>query len=232
MRLRILNGKPWARVQDVMIHFNIPACAMAAFLLAGCSKQPAGGEGEAGAFTAQEDANAALGKNSPNADGGAGPTVAEIAASYDNGYIKVTDKAVYVNYELAIQCITVSEDQIQAARIVKGPHARSLIHIYMNESAFKAFPKKGSLYPVGSVIVKHKLLSGSGNAAVGVGGMVKRAAGFDPDHGDWEYFYFEDKSKIESGRLETCVQCHGKAVGTDYVFGTWFDADRVKSFFE
>jgi hypothetical protein len=60
----------------------------------------------------------------------------------------------------------------------------------------------------------------------GVGGMVKRPAGYDPKHGDWEYFYFDDATKIESGRISSCVQCHNSAKNKDYVFGTWSKAGR------
>jgi hypothetical protein len=52
-------------------------------------------------------------------------------------------------------------------------------------------------------------------ADTGVGGMVKRSAGYDPTHGDWEYFYFEDPKKIESGRIASCVQCHSSAKDKD-----------------
>ena len=57
--------------------------------------------------------------------------------------------------------------------------------------------------------------------ANGVGGMIKRPAGYDPKHGDWEYFYFDDARKIESGRITSCVQCHSSAKDKDYVFGNW-----------
>jgi hypothetical protein len=55
----------------------------------------------------------------------------------------------------------------------------------------------------------------------GVGGMVKRSPGFDPAHGDWEYLYFDDATKIESGRMTSCIACHEAAKNTDYIFGTW-----------
>ena len=55
----------------------------------------------------------------------------------------------------------------------------------------------------------------------GVGGMIKRAPGYDPAHGDWEYFYFEKPEKIERGRIATCVKCHAYAHTTDHVYGTW-----------
>jgi hypothetical protein len=51
--------------------------------------------------------------------------------------------------------------------------------------------------------------------------MVKRAPGFDSAQGDWEYFYFDDPSKIESGRMASCIECHRTAKQTDYVFGLW-----------
>ena len=56
--------------------------------------------------------------------------------------------------------------------------------------------------------------------------MVKRAPGYDPEHGDWEYFYFEDPAKIEQGKIQSCVRCHAGAKATDHVFGTWERASR------
>ena len=55
----------------------------------------------------------------------------------------------------------------------------------------------------------------------GVGGMIKRPAGYDPEHGDWEYFYFEQPTKIEHGRIASCVQCHAAAKSSDFIFGSW-----------
>jgi hypothetical protein len=51
--------------------------------------------------------------------------------------------------------------------------------------------------------------------------MIKRPSGYDPSHGNWEYFYFENPSKIESGKITSCVQCHAGAADRDFVFGTW-----------
>jgi len=55
----------------------------------------------------------------------------------------------------------------------------------------------------------------------GVGGMIKRALGYDPEHGDWEYFFYEDPAKIDSGKLGNCIDCHQNASARDYVFGSW-----------
>src|SRR5262245_22160787 len=139
------------------------------------------------------------------------PTVSEIAVAYPS-YEKLTQFPAYVNSELAVQCAPVRPAQIDAAKAKYGPHAVASILVFMNESAARAFAAHGDTYPVGSVVVKHKTLGYAMPAppgapvTYGVGGMVKRAPGFDPAHGDWEYFYFEDPAKIESGRISTCVQ--------------------------
>jgi len=155
--------------------------------------------------------------------------VAEIAAAY-RSYPIVTDHEVLVNPELARLCIGISRERVEVLRMKHGPHANTAILIYMNEPAARAFSTGSAAYPEGAVIVKRKRIhdyvdrkSGKSmrSAENGVGGMVKRAAGFDPTHGDWEYFYFEDVTKIEAGRIDSCIRCHEGAKDKDYVFGTW-----------
>lgn len=166
---------------------------------------------------------------------GAGRPVREIAADYRN-FRKMTDQAVFVNPELAMLCIGASQSQVEAARKTKGPHAHTAILIYMNESAAKTFERAHGDYETGAVIVKEKMLLGyreensrahpGAKAGNGVGGMVKREKGYDPEHGDWEYFYFDEPAKIESGRMGSCVTCHEGAKATDHVFGSWADAAK------
>jgi hypothetical protein len=155
--------------------------------------------------------------------------VADIAAAYTS-YHKVTDSEVYVNPELAMLCVGAGREQLENARTRHGPHANTAILVYMNEPAAQVFSRGDDAYPVGSVIVKHKSIHGYGDqksgekvpsAENGAGGMVKRAPGYDSAHGDWEYFYFEHISNIQSGRIQSCVQCHEGAKDKDYVFGTW-----------
>ena len=156
------------------------------------------------------------------------PDVSEIAASFTN-YVQITKERVLVNPVLALSCIGASKQQVDAARVKFGPHANTAILIYMNKPAADAFRASSTAFPVGAVVVKQKMLCGYRDddgkwvrpANTGVGGMVKRPAGYDPGHGDWEYFYFEDPKKIESGRISSCVQCHEAAKSKDYVFGTW-----------
>jgi len=139
----------------------------------------------------------------------------------------MTPQPVHVNPELAILCRGVSEADVEQARKKEGPHANTMVRIYMNDLAADAFKQSASNYAVGAVIVKEKQEERHFDkdwnivvARAGVGGMVKRAAGFDAEHGDWEYFYFEDPAKIESGKIASCVACHAGA-SRDNVFGSW-----------
>jgi hypothetical protein len=177
-------------------------------LLAGCSRAPATTRLNAKTFQ---------------------PAIAEIAGAY-RSYRKITAQEVYVNPELAMFCIGASQGQVDAARKTKGPHAHSAILIYMNGIAARDYDSGAHSYSTGAVIVKQKTLLGYRDRRSaerispgdnGVGGMVKRPSGFDPAHGDWEYFYFENAAKIEAGRIASCIKCHDAAKGTDYVFGTW-----------
>ena len=159
--------------------------------------------------------------------GNAELSVAEIAARYTN-LQQITKSVVFVNPELAMLCNGASKEQVDAARIRFGPHANTGILIFMNDLAADAFRANARVFPVGAVVVKQKTVLGyydkDGKRVVGdngVGGMVKRSAGFNPKHGDWDYFYFESPKKIESGRINSCVQCHDSAKGSDHVFGTW-----------
>jgi hypothetical protein len=153
------------------------------------------------------------------------PRISELAVTYTN-LVRMRD--VFVNPDLAGLCRGVSQEEVAAARTHFGPHANTSIRVFMNPPAADALKNNLIPYPVGSVIVKQKMSLGyqrSDGTAVegepGVGGMVKRSPGYDPTHGDWEYFYVEGKSPLESGRLSTCVTCHSSARDRDHVFGTW-----------
>jgi hypothetical protein len=162
-----------------------------------------------------------------NSETNAGVSTAEIAAGYTK-FQQITKREVFVNPELAMLCRGASKEEVDTARVRFGPHANTGILIFMNDLAASAFRTKAAQFPVGAVVVKQKNVLGytdkDGKSVMGdngVGGMVKRSPGFDPKHGDWEYFYFENPKKIEGGRIESCVQCHDSAKHTDYVFGTW-----------
>ncbi len=165
-----------------------------------------------------------------------GGTAEEVARDYAKLTL-VTPEAVFVNPELAMLCKGASQEHVERARRTQGPHAHTQIRVFMSAGAaatFKLRQKDETLaeapvYPVGSIVVKEKkgafYFVGRGEERSkthdGVGGMIKREKGYDPEHGDWEYFYFEDPAKVESGRIASCVACHAGAATTDYVFGSW-----------
>ena len=155
------------------------------------------------------------------------PTASEVAADYTT-YSKATDKEVLVNPELAMLCRGANEQDVVAARVKYGPHAHTSILVYMNDLAMAALDSGKGSYPVCSVVVKHKsfmkyLKDGKWvkDSENGVGGMIKRSPGYDSTHGDWEYFYFDDSTKVENGRIASCVQCHASNDAKDHVFASW-----------
>jgi hypothetical protein len=159
--------------------------------------------------------------------------VIEVSGTY-KGLRLITPEPVFVNMELAILCRGASEDEVESARLRYGPHAHAQISVYMNDAAAGAFAGGKGAYPAGAVIVKEKKAlgyfpTGERERTVphdGVGGMVKREPGYDREHGDWEYFYFEDPAKVERGKIASCVNCHQAAAGKGYVFGDWAMAAR------
>jgi Cytochrome P460 len=155
---------------------------------------------------------------------GARPQVSEIARNFTN-YQRMTKDPVDVDPWVAMLCRGLTPEMVEQIRLKSGPHALMKILVYMNQPAALAFQNNQGSYPVGAVIVKQKqksYISGEG-----VGGMVKRANGYDPENGNWEYFYFEDVNKIESGKIASCIKCHASVKNQDYVFGNWSKPNRL-----
>ncbi len=157
------------------------------------------------------------------------PLVADVAKGYKS-YRRITKNPVPANPELVVMCSSATPVGVAEARQRTGPHTTANLLIYMNDVAARDFAAQSKTYSVGAVIVKQKELWVSLPANLqpsaqqrieGAGGMIKRAAGYDPAHGDWEYFYFENPATIDSGRIDSCVRCHTGAKATDYVFGQW-----------
>lgn len=209
-RSAALDSTSDSRRRSLQIGRSIPGLSLltVAMILAGCKKSAA-----------------------PETVGGQNlesPKISQVAVAYTN-LVRMTEKTVFVNPELALLCRTVTPAEVEATRTLFGPHGNTSILVYMNQTAADALNHHVTPFPVGSVIVKQKVSLGYqrsdgisvGAGTTGVGGMVKRSPGYDPTHGDWEYFYVEGKEPLESGRLPTCVTCHSSARDRDHVFGTW-----------
>ena len=66
--------------------------------------------------------------------------------------------------------------------------------------------------------MKEKL--GPNHAVADIGGMIKRAPGYDAANGDWEFLFFARGGDFASGKLSNCVDCHNGA-RRDHVFKAW-----------
>ncbi len=158
--------------------------------------------------------------------------IARIAESYSELTL-MTPEPVFVNPELAMLCVGATKEMVDNARNEEGPHANCSVKIFMNELASSAFTQNTS-YPIGAIIVKEKDMLGYRTKldtdwqgmGSGVGGMIKREKGYDEFNGDWEYFYFDNPSSIESGKMKSCIECHRKAQSSDFVFAVWAKDDN------
>jgi hypothetical protein len=219
MARRILRGR-------LVISFQVIGFAVILAAFIGCSKGQSSRVGKASG-----DDKEVAGVDGIASDA---PAAYEVARTY--GDLKlITSDPVLVDLQLASLCVGVYQRHIDEARKRTGPHAYTSIRIFMNDVAAEAFERSAKDYPAGSIIVKEKQgqryfadegsLQQNPKTPDGVGGMIKRRPGYDPEHGNWEYFYLEDPSDVESGKILTCIKCHEGASNTDYVFGSWGVAD-------
>jgi hypothetical protein len=146
------------------------------------------------------------------------------AGTFYRDYIRLTEKPHYLPRAFATLCRLPPPASVEQQRRALGPHFETYVHVYVNPIAEKQMKPggKGSVvFPEGAVIVKEKL-SGEGKS-VGIGGMIKRAAGYDARNADWEYFYLDPERGFTTGRLSNCANCHHEAKTTDFVFNVFKD---------
>lgn len=138
------------------------------------------------------------------------------AFTFYRGFERLTKEPYHVQPSLAAMCIRpVTAEMVEALKREQGPHFEAKIFIYANTPlAARAQVTESSA--VGTVIVKEKL--GAGNEVLAIGGMRKREPGYDPAHGDWEYFYGGKRGGFEIGKLDNCAACHDRAATTDRVY--------------
>jgi len=93
--------------------------------------------------------------------------------------------------------------------------------VYFNEAAGAAMSGERPLkFPAGSIIVSEKLSKPGDAPPSEIAVMVKRAAGFNPKSGDWEFFVVDGslgrvRERQKKGR---CVACHASQRENDFVF--------------
>jgi hypothetical protein len=101
--------------------------------------------------------------------------------------------------------------------------------IYVNALGRAAMlAAKPSVFPAGSIIVREKLARLDDKQPELVAAMVKRASGFSPKTGDWEYLILSgDLKKIRQRQKKgACLGCHESQRSRDFVFPANFVKPR------
>ncbi len=93
------------------------------------------------------------------------------------------------------------------------------IHVYVTLGGQQVMQTGKGVYPPGTIILKQKLKDAAGKKAEFFTGMVKRAKGFNPEVGDWEFFVMNSEATVARPPLsvQSCVECHAPFRATDFV---------------
>ena len=112
-------------------------------------------------------------------------------------------------------------DRAKHVKPAKGEAATYGV-VYANDLAREAITSKAPLtYPVGSIIVREKLPYAEGDPKPQLlAVMIKRAHGFNPKGGDWEFLIADGAmTKIQQRQKKgSCLECHAAQRARDYVF--------------
>jgi hypothetical protein len=101
-----------------------------------------------------------------------------------------------------------------------NPHASKFITVYVNDIGRHAMMEEETPhFPQGSMVVKEKLSTPTSTTPELLTVMIKRAPGYNPESGDWEYLVTDGtgKSIQKRGKLENCQACHLRDKSTDYI---------------
>lgn len=138
--------------------------------------------------------------------------------SFYKSFDRLNDEPIEVSAWLSAACAPAFGHDHDRAREVEraGPHAQALVHLYARGVDKSTFASHERQFPVGTIVVKEKLTDDF--KPDGVGGMRKMPPGYDPEGGDWLYFYSSKSGGFFSGRLENCRSCHLRAKESDFVY--------------
>jgi hypothetical protein len=102
----------------------------------------------------------------------------------------------------------------------RNPHADYHVRVYVTPSAREAFRWKNADLPVGTTVVKEKLPSATATAPELLTVMVKRAKGYEPQGGDWQYYVLDGTGTkiLADSRLKLCRDCHQSRKAQGYLF--------------
>lgn len=104
-------------------------------------------------------------------------------------------------------------------KIHEGVIHPAFCHVYVTDDAKAPMASGEGSYAEGAVIVKAKFEGAEADGAILYTVMRKMAAGYDPEHGDWEYAVLDGTNKrvLSRGRIDSCIECHRHYAATDFV---------------
>jgi hypothetical protein len=118
----------------------------------------------------------------------------------------------------------------RSGRPAPAPPKREVTHVaggvtygvvYANERARAAFDRlEPTAFPTGSVIVREKLYKLTDERPDLLAVMVKRAPGFNPAAGDWEFLLVDGSASkvLERQKKGSCLDCHVSQRERDFVY--------------
>ena len=142
---------------------------------------------------------------------------AELIAGY-KGWTRVNPEPAVFHSRIATQCAMPSPEQRRMEE--KNPHRDKFVTVYVNDAGRRAMTEEREpRFPVGTLIVKEKLPARDAAEPELLTAMLKHAAGYDPEGGDWEYLVLDGRGRQvrARGKLESCRACHQTYPDTDFV---------------
>ena len=91
--------------------------------------------------------------------------------------------------------------------------------VYANDSARAALDGR-TKFPAGSILVRETLSTPDAATPLRLVVMFKRAPGFNPKGGDWEFLTVDGSLERITARQKkgSCLGCHSRQSGRDFVF--------------
>lgn len=93
--------------------------------------------------------------------------------------------------------------------------------VYANDLARQGYSSLGTPhFPVGSILVREKLIRSNAEKPQVLTVMIKREKGFNPEGGDWSFLAIDGAAKKvhERKKKGSCLECHKSAGSRDFVF--------------
>jgi hypothetical protein len=135
-------------------------------------------------------------------------------------WTKVNVEPMYMLPKVSTLCVQ------QPHHAPSNPHASRYFTVYVNEIGRPAMGVAGSIFPVGTIIVKEKFASGEGKLLTDkpelLTVMIKREQGFNRECGDWEFRTASgDGVYATKEDVAHCVSCHAGRPKSDFTFRTY-----------